>query len=112
MKNLLVISNHNPQNWSKNQLEGWDTINYIPLPNIDPYKEINELINEIKLIHHEIDKFVNSCITEGNTPYVYLQGGFDVCFKYIVVYSENSSITFTFPIIEHLEKKFEFIKWK
>ena len=111
MKKLLVISNHDVKNWSEDQKKDWDTIKYVPFPNIDPYKGINDLIYEIDFICNEINEFVNLCNAEGNTPHICLQGEFSVCYNVFVAYAE-AQIKFVFPTTERREGKFEFVRWR
>ena len=113
MRNLLVISNHNPSSWDSAQLEGWDNIIYTPFPYIDPFKGFNELKHEIYFIRNEINNFVKKCEAEGNTPYICLQGEFWVCYNVFVAYCNDISIKFVFPSTERREGgKFEFVRWR
>ena len=120
-KNLLVISNHNPENWDEAQKAGWDKISYIAFPNVPPAKSRTELMNEeVLTICRQIGEFYNQCDNEGAEGFVTLQGEFTLC--YLVYYSLfGKNVNFIFPTTERVvEEKsdgtktsqFQFVIWR
>lgn len=64
-KILVVVSNHNPNQWAVEQKEGWDDIVYFQFPNIpasatrdDVKKLVTEYIEKIeKALHNKQDVY-------------------------------------------------------
>lgn len=123
MKKLLVISNHNPNNWRAEQKNGWDKIEFVEFPNVSPTATVSEMIeNEVTAICKRIGEFYSSC-NDNIEGYVCLQGEFTVCFyvwQTLKNEIENDEIRFIFPttervVVEEGDKKisiFKFVRWR
>lgn len=116
MKKLLVISNHNPELWSNEQKKGWDKIEYVPFPNIDPKKSIEEIRNsDVPFVIGVIAGFLTE--NSGDDLFVNLQGEFSLCKE---VFLALPKINFIFPTTERIvEEKdgkkisiFKFVRWR
>ena len=57
---LLVVSNHPPDGWSEKQREGWDTVDYIPFPNVPPTFSFQDVTEMCPPILEEIAEWINS----------------------------------------------------
>lgn len=121
MRNLLVVSNHPPEKWEEAQKVGWDRIDYIPFPNIDPRAdrvEINEIAEKL------IEKIKKWLFKNYNHGKLCLQGEFTLC--YIIFNKLHTwNDIFVFPTTERvveekllpdgsIEKvsKFRFVRWR
>ena len=119
MRNLLVISNHNPEFWDQSQKEGWDKIEFMQFPNVSPQKDMEAIINcEIVEIVDKINSFYRECLRLGAKGFVNLQGDFSLCY---LVYQLMPSVNFIFPTTERVveerpngEKvsRFKFVRWR
>jgi len=114
--NLLVISNHDPKNWDREQKEGWDNIDYIPFPNINPEFSASEVWEIAKKLVKEIKIWLN----QNTGGKINLQGEFSLSFAVFVLMSNEASNVFTFPTTERVvEEKdgkkisvFKFVMWR
>jgi hypothetical protein len=118
MKSLLVISNHPPEKWEKEQKREWDKIDYIPFPNVPPEWDMEKVINLAIPLCEKIREWVSKN-PEGK---VCLQGDFSLCW---VIYRSIDDPIFVFPTTERKveEKKtedgkveklyhFHFVRWR
>lgn len=90
MRKLIVISNHNPQNWSPEQKADWDEIFFIPFPNVDP-----------RLTSEEVQKIARNIIFDNlsnisETGNISIQGEMSLTFYLISLIKQN-------PILAHVK---------
>ncbi len=124
MKKLLVISNHAPEKWSESQKEGWDSIEYIPFPNIPAESTSAEVIEQYAIpLCGKIGEFYGECDEKGAEGYVTIQGEFSLCKA--IFDSLHGEVKFIFPTTERKVVEitnpdgsvtktatFEFIRWR
>lgn len=124
MKKLLVISNHPPEKWEDEQKKGWDEIEYIPFPEIDPNASRKDVSEMARLFLLQLKKLLDM---EPNL-YVCLQGEFTFFFEFAYYlfsdfpwYRERFVFPTTQRIVEEQKLpdgsvsklyKFKFIKWR
>lgn len=125
MKRLLVISNHHPDGWSKEQKAGWDSIEFHQLPNVSPHSSTTEIIEKEKTeICGAIEKFLGDCDIKGDDGYISLQGESSVCY-YVFDVLKNANIFFVFSTTERVSveetlpdgstkkiSQFKFVLWR
>ena len=121
-KNLLVVSNHNPENWPDQQIFGWDRIDYIAFPNIPATATFNDVADIVSPICEQIGEWV------ANNPFgkLCIQGEFTATYimQSSIAYCNDSAL-FTFPTTERVvEEKvnadgsisktanFKFVQWR
>ena len=119
MKELLVISNHPPDRWGDDQKAGWDSIDYIPFPEIPPDADFDEVCGEIAV---KLADKIGEWIGDHPNGKVNLQGEFTVCY---ILFRAIDDMIFVFPTTKRetteivkedgsVEKKtvFKFVRWR
>ncbi|MEM2264684.1 MAG: hypothetical protein QXX03_05780 [Nitrososphaerota archaeon] len=124
MKKLLVISNHPPEKWEDEQKKGWDEIEFIPFPEIDPNASRNEVSEMARLFFLNI---VKPRLDNDENLFVCLQGEFTFFFEFCYYLSEYPLYTkkFIFPTTQRVVEeqrnpdgsiskvyKFKFVRWR
>lgn len=118
LKSLLVISNHNPDKWSEEQRAGWDTIDYIPFPNLSPEMSIDDLDWTDKMfgLVTDIRRWMNRHIR----AYINIQGEYAMTVMVTQIIHKEYGWVFTYPTTDRMveEKdgvktsKFKFVRWR
>ncbi|HOV21792.1 MAG TPA: reverse transcriptase domain-containing protein [bacterium] len=91
MKKLLVISNHSPETWSEEQKKGWEQIDFIPFPDVNPYLSLDEVSNKVA---REIIEKIRCWLSKNPDGKVCLQGDFSLCY---IIFKNIQENIFTFP---------------
>lgn len=119
---LLYIGNHDPQKWHPSQREGWDEIQFIPFPEVDPTLSRAEVMEIAKELAVDIIKWLDN-----PTNFVCIQGEYSLFFFVIIELVKNNCdlSRIVFPttrreVIEEVDangatKKtavFKFVKWR
>ena len=115
-KSLLVISNHNPDKWAEEQKAGWDTIDYIPFPNVSPGILFQEVTEMSVPILEKIGEWRNK--HDGGK--ISIQGEFTLVSVLMSAIQRHDGWVFTFPTTERIvgEKDgrkisvFKFVRWR
>lgn len=123
-KALLVISNHNPEEWSKEQRAGWEYIEYYPFPYVSANADEKEIIDLSIPVSSKIGEFYRFCDDNGYRGYVNLQGEYTLC-KVIYDALRDEDVKFTFPSSERIVEEyvdencnnikkciFKFVRWR
>lgn len=121
---LLYIGNHDPQKWHPSQREGWDEIQFIPFPEVDPTLSRAEVMEMAKELLAKIMNWLES--DENN--YVCIQGEytlFTLILAELIKHDPDIVKRIVFPttqreVIEQVDangatKKtavFKFVKWR
>lgn len=129
--NLLVISNHNPVNWSEEQKAGWNKIEYIPFPEVNPTwdrDKVKVLANELIIKMEQITGYVFGYAFE--TPHVFMNSNEEWRFCIQGEYTLSSELYYRFGEMKNLlvfpttrrvvvdngdgtfAKVFEFVRWR
>ncbi|MEO0301782.1 MAG: hypothetical protein ABIM98_07415 [candidate division WOR-3 bacterium] len=123
MKKLLVISNHPPEKWEDEQKKGWDKIEFIPFPEVDPNATRESVSEMARLFFLQLKSRLD---TDPNL-FVCLQGEFTFFFEFCYYLSEYPSLRkrFVFPttkrVVEEQKNsdgtvskvyKFKFVRWR
>lgn len=124
MKKLLVISNHPPENWEDKQKEGWDELNFIPFPEIDPLSPREAVAVEARLFFLNV---VKPRLDYDKNLFICLQGEFTFFFEFCLFLSKYPEYInrFVFPttrrVVEEQKNqdgsvskvyKFKFVRWR
>lgn len=124
MRRLIVISNHAPDKWSKEQRAGWDIV-YIPHPYIKADMDRQELVRIVTdLFRDEVLPHIENI----HNTYFCIQGdyGFTFLMQQEVLYSCYPDLNqFVFPTTERFsqerelpdgtvvkEQLFKFVQWR
>lgn len=123
VKYLFNLSNHPVVNWSEEQKAGWDAIDDIQFPNIEPSADASNVYSLAYTYVREIVERMNS-IRESNPShffyfYVMLQGEFTFCyilFSLIKEYVNGIAIPSTERVVVKKNGKktsvFKFVRWR
>ena len=114
--NLLVISNHPPEKWSDEQKKGWDTIDYIPFPNVPPTFSFQEVTEMSVSLLEKIGAWKN----EHKEGKISVQGEFTLSSILMSAIQRHDGWVFTFPTtnraVEEKDGKktstFKFVRWR
>ncbi|MEM2615657.1 MAG: hypothetical protein QXO44_02810 [Thermoplasmatales archaeon] len=119
MARLLVISNHPPDRWSEEQKKGWDSIDYIPFPDVPAEADYLDVA-----MHYAkpIIEAIWNWLSKNPDGKVCVQGEYTVC---SIVFSFVPFYVFTFPttkrVVQEIQKEdgtvekvsvFKFVKWR
>jgi hypothetical protein len=110
---LINISNHNSNNWSKEQKEGFDEIIDVQFPNIPA----NATIKDVILTAYDLlEKLTNEISTE-DALHIMLQGEFTLCYKLKDMLDKAYwTVNYYIPTTERkvVEKTtiFQFVQWR
>ena len=115
-KDLLVISNHPPAGWGKEQKAGWDTIDHIPFPNVPPTFSFQEVSEMAEILLGKIGEWKNTH-AEGK---ISIQGEFTLSSILTLAIQRYDGWVLTFPTTERVvEEKdgkkmstFKFVRWR
>ena len=120
MNELLVISNHPPEKWSDEQRARWDSIDYIPFPNVPAEIGMEEVIELAIPIIGQIREW-KTTHSDGN---VSIQGEFSLASHLITTMEREYGWCLTFPtserrVVEEVKdgktvKKsvYHFVRWR
>ena len=115
-KDLLVISNHPPDRWSEEQKVGWDTIDYIPFPNVPPTSSWEDVSTLSIPILNKMQEWK----TKHREGKISIQGEATLVSIVLDVMKNVDRYCFVFPTTERVvEEKdgkktstFKFVRWR
>lgn len=141
MKKLLVMSNHPVNKWSDEQKAGWDEIEYIPFPVVDPNFDregiitlADQVMKNIKKTLSEKDKANYKWTAMSDDPHtnivwlwdnakshfcewsISLQGEFSLCNELFQMIGAHCVFPSTERVVEEKDgvktSVFKFVKWR
>ena len=113
---LLVISNHPPDRWSEEQRKGWDTIDYVPFPNVDAMADYDDVLDMAMSLFEQIEMW----IVDHEDGRVNIQGEYTLTGMVVHMAYPSHHWIFTYPtsnrVVEEKDGKkistFKFVRWR